>query len=49
MSEVIVPCLADGVVISVLHIWSNCVAEEIVRLSVDAVIRGYIWLVGEGA
>ncbi len=46
----VVPCFVDGVVQDdERSAWSQRVAEEVVRLSVDAVVRGYVWLVGEGA
>ncbi len=46
----VVPCFADGVVQDdERSAWSQRVAEEVVRLSVDAVVRGYVGLVGEGA
>jgi hypothetical protein len=42
----IVPRLADGVVQDdERSAWSERVAEEVIRLSVDAVVRGYIGLV----
>jgi len=46
----IVPRLADGVVQDdERSAWSERVAEEVVWLSVDAVVRGYIGLVGKCA
>ncbi len=49
MSKV-VPCLVDGgVQDDKCTTWSERVAEEFIRLSVDAVVRGYIGLVDECA